>query len=111
MKVRCEKSDLVESSSFVIFLRSEPANSPNSNDAGLEQRTKARSVDHSSESYKKSDSKLLSGKSSTSSLSVFPSSTPTTTESPYKTSEFYIIRVSVEGNGPETEGKKISQLS
>ena len=62
-------------------------------------------MDHSSESYKKSDTKLLSNKSSTSSLSVFPSSTPTTTESPYKTSEFYIIRVSVEGNGPETEGK------
>ena len=29
---------------------------------------------------------------------------PTTTESPYRTSEFYIIRVSIESSGPETEG-------
>ena len=32
------------------------------------------------------------------------SQVPTTTESPYKTSEFYIIRVSIESSGPETEG-------
>ena len=29
---------------------------------------------------------------------------PTTTDNPYKTSEFYIIRVSIEASGPETEG-------
>merc|ERR1711997_1005968 len=32
------------------------------------------------------------------------SQVPTTTESPYRTSEFYIIRVSIESSGPETEG-------
>ena len=29
---------------------------------------------------------------------------PTTADSPYRTSEFYIIRVSIESSGPETEG-------
>ena len=93
-------------SNLKLFFRSEPTNSPLTNDGGSEHRPKARSVDHSSEAHRKSgDPKFLSGKSSTSSLSLFPSSTPTTTESPYKTSEFYIIRVSVEGSGgPETEG-------
>ena len=32
------------------------------------------------------------------------SQTPTTAESPYKTSDFYIIRVSIESGGPATEG-------
>lgn len=96
--------------SIFFYFRSEPANSPSTNESGPE-RMKARSVDHSSDGFKKlSDSKILSGKSSSSSLSVFPSSTPTTTDSPYKTSEFYIIRVSVEGNGPETEGKCLQKV-
>lgn len=63
------------------------------------ERAKARSVDHSSEREK-----MLKSKTSAVSLSAFPSATPTTTDSPYKTSEFYIIRVSVDTNGPETEG-------
>ena len=64
-----------------------------------------------------SDSKLVTGKStnnqttedpgssfSGSSASRKASQVPTTTESPYRTSEFYIIRVSIESSGPETEG-------
>lgn len=31
------------------------------------------------------------------------------TDSPYRTSDFYIIRVSIEENGPETEGKLAAQ--
>jgi hypothetical protein len=96
-----------DKTTFQTFGRSEPANSPTCADAGHEHRPKARSVDHSSENHRKGDSKLLLSKSSasSSSLSLFPSTTPTTTESPYKTSEFYIIRVSIEGSGgPETEG-------
>ncbi|QQP35652.1 Ral guanine nucleotide dissociation stimulatorlike [Caligus rogercresseyi] len=31
---------------------------------------------------------------------------PNSTSSPYRNSEFYIIRVSIESSGPETEGKK-----
>lgn len=38
------------------------------------------------------------------SKSSVKSLTKPTVESPYKTSEFYIIRVSIEGSGPETEG-------
>lgn len=84
--------------------RSEPTTCQTPNETPALERTKARSVDHSSERYKKPEGKTLSSKASTASLSVFPSSTPTTTESPYKTSEFYIIRVQIEANGPETEG-------
>ena len=65
-----------------------------------------------------SDSKLVTGQStenqttggypgsslSGSSTSRKTSQVPTTTESPYKTSEFYIIRVSIESAGPATEG-------
>lgn len=69
------------------------------------ERAKARSVDHSSEREK-----MLKSKTSAVSLSAFPSATPTTTESPYKTSEFYIIRVSIDANGPETEGALIIVL-
>ena len=39
-----------------------------------------------------------------SSASRKASQVPTTTDSPYKTSEFYIIRVSIESPGPATEG-------
>ena len=46
----------------------------------------------------------IGSSSSGSSASRKASQLPTTTESPYKTSEFYIIRVSIESPGPATEG-------
>ena len=46
----------------------------------------------------------IGSSSSVSSASRKASQMPTTTDNPYKTSEFYIIRVSIEASGPETEG-------
>ena len=81
----------VDSCSNIISSEPKPSSysdglnkSSNKSDGGLEST--------SDRSYSKS--------SSASKLSL----TKPTTESPYKTSEFYIIRVSIESAGPETEG-------
>ena len=50
--------------------------------------------------------RALSKTSSTSSASLVKP----TADSPYKTSEFYIIRVSIDASGPETEGNKRKEL-
>merc|ERR1719273_1982406 len=62
--------------------------------------SEARLPKLSSRSEGSNPSARLSKTSSTSSASLVKP----TPESPYKTSEFYIIRVSIEASGPETEG-------
>ena len=62
--------------------------------------SEARLPKLSSRSEGSNPSARLSKTSSTSHSSL----TKPTPESPYKTSEFYIIRVSIEASGPETEG-------
>jgi len=63
--------------------------------------SEARLPKLSSRSEGSNPSARLSKTSTTSSNSCL---TKPTAESPYKTSEFYIIRVSIEASGPETEG-------
>ena len=64
--------------------------------------SEARLPKLSSRSEGSNPSARLSKTSSTSSASLVKP----TPESPYKTSEFYIIRVSIEASGPETEGNQ-----
>ena len=68
----------------------------------ISSEPKPSSYSELNKSSNKSDHESTSDRSF--SKSSVKSLTKPTSESPYKTSEFYIIRVSIESAGPETEG-------